>query len=222
MATITLQSQMKRLKKTAYVIIVLTAVFILSIWMADSLVVRNAADKIYYTAEDVPPNRVGLFLGTGKYLSNGNINLYYKFRIEAAVKLYKAGKIDYILVSGDNSTTEYDEPSTIKSDLISKGVPGDKIYLDYAGFRTLDSVVRSKEIFGQKSITVISQKFHNERAIYIARNNDMEAIGFNARDVNVSYGFKTQLREKLARVKMMIDLAIGVEPKYLGEKIDIE
>ncbi|RKE02417.1 SanA/YdcF family protein [Marinifilum flexuosum] len=208
----------KKIFKTLFFIGIL---FLIGIYGSNKLVEKAAADKIYNSTTKIPHNKVGLFLGTAKYVSNGQINLYYKYRIDAAVALFKAGKIKFILVSGDNSTKEYDEPSTIKKDLISKGIPANKIYLDYAGFRTLDSVVRCKEIFGQNSITIISQQFHNERAIYIANCKDIHAIGFNAKDVSVHYGFKTQLREKLARVKMVIDLVIGKEPKFLGDKIEI-
>ncbi|WP_321515694.1 ElyC/SanA/YdcF family protein [Marinifilum fragile] len=212
---------MKNIKKTFKTLLFTGILFLISIYGSNKLVEKAVADKIYDSTTKIPHNKVGLFLGTAKYISNGQINLYYKYRIDAAVALFKAGKIKFILVSGDNSTNEYDEPSTIKEDLISKGIPANKIYLDYAGFRTLDSVVRCKEIFGQNSITIISQQFHNERAIYIANCKDIHAIGFNAKDVSMHYGFKTQLREKLARVKMVIDLIFGKKPKFLGEKIEI-
>jgi len=212
---------MKYIKKIFKTLFFIGILFLIGIYGSNKLVEKAVADKIYNSTTKIPHNKVGLFLGTAKYVSNGQINLYYKYRIDAAVALFKAGKIKFILVSGDNSTKEYDEPSTIKKDLISKGIPANKIYLDYAGFRTLDSVVRCKEIFGQNSITIISQQFHNERAIYIANCKDIHAIGFNAKDVSVHYGFKTQLREKLARVKMVIDLVIGKEPKFLGDKIEI-
>ena len=101
-------------------------------------------------------------------LKNGNNNLYFDYRILAAVELYKAGKIKYILISGDNRKKDYNEPEEMKKALIQKGVPAKFIYLDYAGFRTLDSVVRAKEVFGQNQLTIISQRFHNERAIYLA------------------------------------------------------
>lgn len=195
---------------------------LIGLFGADRLVEKTASDKVFNSTEEIPYNKVGLFLGTGKILSNGRINLYYKYRIDAAVELFKAGKIDYILVSGDNSTKDYDEPSTIKEDLIKNGIAANRIFLDYAGFRTLDSVVRCKEIFGQSSITIISQQFHNERAIYIAKRKDIDAVGFNAQDVNVNYGFKTQIREKFARVKMVLDLIFGKKPKFLGEKIKIK
>ena len=138
--------------------------------------------------------------------------------IDAAVELYKAGKINYILISGDNRKEEYNEPEEMKKALMQKGVPEKSIYLDYAGFRTLDSVVRAKEVFGQTRLTIISQRFHNERAIYLAEKNGITAIGFNARDVDVYAGLKTNIRELFARVKMFIDLAIDKQPHFLGEK----
>ena len=101
-------------------------------------------------------------------------------------------------------------------------MPENRIFLDYAGFRTLDSVVRSKKVFGQKSLTVISQQFHNERALYLAKANGIQAVGFNSKGVSVRYGFKTMLREKLARVKMLLDIVVGVQPKFLGKRIVIE
>lgn len=158
---------MKHIKKTFKTLFFIGILLLIGIYGSNKLVEKTTADKIYDNTTKIPHNKVGLFLGTAKYVSNGQINLYYKYRIDAAVALFKAGKVKFILVSGDNSTKEYDEPSTIKKDLISKGIPANKIYLDYAGFRTLDSVVRCKEIFGQNNITIISQQFHNERAIYI-------------------------------------------------------
>lgn len=199
----------------------LVLISLVSIFVADALVKKKASDKVYLSTENIPHNKAGLLLGTNKFLSNGQINLYYRYRIEAAVELFNSGKIDFVLISGDNSKKDYDEPTTIKEDLVDAGIPENKIFLDYAGFRTLDSVVRCKEIFGQNSITVISQPFHNERAIYIANRKGINAIGFNAQDVTVHYGFKTQVREKFARVKMLMDLTFGKRPKFLGEKIEI-
>ena len=133
------------------------------------MVSYQAEDHIYDSVEDIPKNKVGLLLGTIKFLSNGNVNLYYTYRINATVALYKAKKIDFVLISGDNGNTNYDEPTTFKKDLIAKGIPEDKIFLDYAGFRTLDSVIRAKAVFGQDAITIISQQFHNERALYSSK-----------------------------------------------------
>uniref|UniRef100_UPI00404A0F73 SanA/YdcF family protein n=1 Tax=Gelidibacter sp. TaxID=2018083 RepID=UPI00404A0F73 len=182
---------------------------------------HTSKDKTFDSIDEIPKNKVGLILGAGKFTANGNINLYYKYRVEAAVALYNSGKVEYILISGDNSRTDYDEPTDFKNDLIAKGIPAEKIYLDYAGFRTLDSVVRAKEIFGQHTFTIISQKFHNQRAIYLAKSYGIDAIGYNAKDVMGAYGLKTQIREYLARAKASLDVFFNVEPKFLGEKITI-
>lgn len=201
--------------------LVLTLV-VIGVIVCNAYVELTAKGKTFNNATEIPANKVGLLLGTGKYLKNGRVNLFYSYRINAAVKLYKSGKIKYILVSGDNGNKNYDEPTTFKEDLIAAGIPENKIILDYAGFRTLDSVVRSKEIFQQENITIISQQFHNERAIAIANAKGMNAVGFNAKNVGGRSGFKIKVREVLARVAMCIDLVIGKQPKFLGKKITIK
>lgn len=195
---------------------------ILTIISLDFFVEKKTEDKIFDSVSEISYNKVGLLLGTIKVLKNGRLNLYYQFRIDACLELYRAGKIDFVLISGDNSRKDYDEPTQMKEDLISKGIPEEKIFLDYAGFRTLDSVVRCREVFGETQITIISQKFHNQRALIIAEFNSIEAVVFNAQDVAAPYGFKTQIRERFARIKMMLDLLFGKDPKFLGEKISIQ
>ena len=212
----------KRLKRFLLLLLgffVLTTISVLSI---DYYVSKKTSEKIYTQVNKIPPNKVGLLLGTSKYLSSGHINLYYKYRIEAVTKLYRSGKIKFILISGDNGSKSYNEPELMKQDLVENNIPEANIFLDYAGFRTLDSVLRAQKIFGQNTFTVISQEFHNERALYLAHHFNIEAIAYNAKDVKLNYGFKTQLREKLARCKMMLDLLFKVEPKYLGDSIKIE
>lgn len=201
-------------------ILVLTT--LLTLYVSHSLVKNASNHKTYNNLTNIPKHKVGLVLGTIKTLSNGRTNLYYKYRINATVALYKAKKIDFILVSGDNGSSSYDEPSTFKEDLIKKGIPESRIFLDYAGFRTLDSVVRAKKVFGLDNFIVISQKFHNERAIYLAKNHNIEVVGFNARDMSGRYGFKTNLREYFAKTKAVIDIVLNVEPKFLGKKIKIQ
>ena len=200
---------------------ILLTIFICLVLLIDHYVSRSVYQRLYNESYRIPRVRVGLLLGTSKYLSNGQANLYYQYRIDAAVMLFRTGKIRYILVSGDNAHRSYDEPQMMRNDLIELGVPKEKIYLDFAGFRTLDSVVRAKEIFGQDSLIIISQKFHNERALYLAKKFGIEAYAFNAKDVDRYYGFKTMVREKLARIKMIIDIIVGTQPKFLGEKIEI-
>lgn len=209
---------MKRILK----FILFGIVFLLiTIFICNKIVVDNAKERVFNSAKNIPANKVGLVLGTVKYLRNGRVNLYYKFRLEAAIKLYNSKKIKYIVVSGDNGSKKYDEPTAFKEDLVKVGIPEDRIYLDYAGFRTLDSMVRIKEIFGQDSITVISQQFHNERALFLADTYNIKAIGYNAKSISGKYALKVNLREYLARVKLFIDILFNTQPKYLGEPIKI-
>lgn len=204
-------------------ILLLLIVFILfGLILTNKMVSYQAEGFLFESVEDIPKKKVGLLLGAGKITSNGNINSYYTHRLNGAIELYKAGKIEFILISGDNSTKDYDEPTTFKTDLIAQGIPENKIFLDYAGFRTLDSVIRAKEIFGQHSITIISQKFHNERAVYLAKHHDIKAIAFNVKDSYNHTRSKTQLREYLARAKASIDILFNVDSKFLGDKIEIK
>ena len=210
---------MRKLLKASFLLI---AILGLTILISNYTIESYAKGKTYTTVSEIQKNKVGLVLGTSKFLQNGNINLYFKYRVDATIALYKENKIDFVLVSGDNSTKIYDEPTDFKEALIKRGIPEENIFLDYAGFRTLDSVIRAKAIFGQEAITIISQEFHNERAVYLAGKNGIEAIGFNAKDVSRRYGVKVQLREYLARTKVFFDILFGVQPKFLGEKIEIK
>lgn len=195
---------------------------IISIFISDWIVISSVKDQVYNETNQIPYNKVGLVLGTSKYLVSGNNSTYYSYRINATYDLYQANKISFVLVSGDNGSIYYDEPTTMKNDLIAKGIPANKIFLDYAGFRTLDSVVRSSKVFGQSSITIISQKFHIERAIYIANHNNIDAVGYVASEVSAKYGLRTKIREKFARVKLMLDVLFDTQPKFLGDPIIIE
>lgn len=211
------------MKKKYYKIFGLLIVVLLLIILLCNYVVSNTAEgKTFFNSDEISKNRVGLVLGTSKKLIGGLPNPYYTFRIQATIKLYKARKIEFVLVSGDNGTRYYNEPNTIKKDLIAKGIPADRIFLDFAGFRTLDSMVRAKEVFGLDSVTVISQKFHNQRAIYLAEKKGLTAIGFNAKGISGKQGLKVQLREYLARVKVFIDLLFNTQPKFFGEHVEIK
>jgi SanA protein len=182
----------------------------------------SSSGRLYNSVDSIPKRKVGLVLGCGIRLHGGRVNLYFKRRISAAATLYKGGKVEYLLVSGDNHVKGYDEPSDMKASLIELGVPEDAIYCDYAGFRTFDSVVRAKQVFGQDEITVISQEFHNKRAIFIGNAKGIDAIGFNARDINSVHGIRTKVREILAKVKTVLDIYIlRMKPKFLGEPVII-
>ncbi len=208
----------KLLKITGFLVTIPLVV----IFLCNFIIESSAKRKTFSSIVNIPKNRVGLVLGTSKRITTGQANPYYSNRIQATVQLFEANKIDFVLVSGDNGSIYYNEPTTIQKDLIANGIPKDRIFLDYAGFRTLDSMVRANVVFGLDSVTVISQKFHNERAIYLAKQKGLHAIGFNAKDIKGQQGYKVQFREYFARVKVFIDLLLNTEPKFYGNKIEIK
>lgn len=178
--------------------------------------------RLYTDVSLIPRNKVALLLGTNPLNRLGRPNTYFFTRIKTAAELYRAGKADYILASGDNHSKGYDEPTAMRDSLIANGVPSDRIVLDFAGFRTLDSVVRAKEIFGCDSLTIISQTDHNSRALYLAESNGIDAIAISAPiKVGRLVRIRLALREWLARDKMMLDIWFGKKPHFLGERIEI-
>jgi SanA protein len=184
--------------------------------------INNYSEKLICSDINLLENfNVGLLLGTSQKLKNGLDNQFFKFRIDATVLLFNAGKIKYIIVSGDNSTKSYNEPLDMKIALLKRGIPESVIFLDYAGFRTYDSVIRCNLIFGQQKFLIISQKFHTQRAVFIARKLGLDAFGFNAKDVTSYITLATNVREFFARTKAYIDVIIKSEPKYIGQKIII-
>jgi SanA protein len=206
---------LKRITLTAGAVILLGLLFVA--W-ANYAAVHASRGKLFDDVGEIPASRVGLVFGTTDRFQDRE-NLYFRYRIDAAEKLWRAGKIEIILVSGDNREKNYNEPEKMRRALVKRGIPEDRITCDYAGLRTLDSVVRAKEIFGLNEAIFISQRFHNERAIYLAQANGMKVTGFNARDVATRGGLKTRIREVGARVKMWLDVRVlGTRPKHLGEK----
>ena len=188
------------------------------IFYADHAATKAAEGKLYDDAGDVPEADVALVFGCNKSFQ-GRQNLYFMHRIAAAVELWKAGKVKCFIVSGDNHSHDYNEPEDMKAALVEAGVPEGKIVCDYAGLRTLDSVVRAKEIFGAEKVILISQRFHNQRAAYLAESIGLEVVGLNAQSVTGSAARKTDTREKLARVKMWLDVnVLKTDPKFLGQK----
>ena len=183
-------------------------------------IIQSSKKNIYNSITETPKgNQIALILGTSRYVKGGYTNLFFKYRIEAAVKLYKSGKIKHILVSGDNRKENYNEPKEMLKALIKEGIPENAITLDYAGFRTLDSVIRCKKVFGQNKFIIISQRFHLERALFIAKKYDIDAIGFSAQYPPGNYSTKTRIREYFAKTLAVIDLyIIYKKPKFLGKK----
>jgi len=186
------------------------------------MISRTSRGRTYSDVSLIPHRRVGVVLGCPKRVYGGWSNPFFENRIDAAAELYHLGKVDFLIVSGDHHVPGYDEPTDMKNALLEKAVPTDRIYLDYAGFRTLDSVVRAKEIFDQDNITIISQNFQNQRAIFLAQHHGIDAIGFDAPDVARRYALKTLVREQFAKVKAVLDVYVfHKRPHLLGQKIPV-
>jgi SanA protein len=210
-------------RKKIYRILIITSSVLLAFIVACNLwVILSTRNFVYDSTDEIPFNHVALVLGTSKYSRSGHSNLFFKYRMEAASKLYAAGKVEHFILSGDNSLSYYNEPQDMRKALLLQGIPDSAITPDYAGFRTFDSVVRSKKIFRQDSITIITQEFHAYRALFISNYYGIKAMAFATEPVPKGYSFMTHMREFLARCMAVIDLYIlGKEPKFLGEQIDI-
>lgn len=202
-----------RFRRIAIVCVLLAA---LAIGAANYFVITGSRERLYATAAELPANEVGLVLGTSPRLADGRVNLHFESRMDAAAELYRTGKVRHLLVSGASDGT-YDEPTAMKKALVVRGVPAAVITCDYAGFRTLDSVVRAHRIFGLSRMTIITQRFHNTRALAIARHEGIGAIGFCSPDVNLRDSFRAEAREVLARTWVVLDLYVWHRgPRLLG------
>ena len=201
--------------KFLLIAIVITGLMILGL---NFWIVSSTKDAIYYQAEDVPTRKVGLILGTAKSDGKGGVNKYFKERVEAAAELYYLGKVQHLIVSGDNRTIYYNEPRDMYQALAELGVDKADITLDFAGLRTLDSVVRSKLVFDQDEIIIITQDFHCYRSLFIANYHAIDAVAYAA-DNKDPLPSGLAVREIMARVKSVMDLYIlDRSPKFLGKK----
>lgn len=179
------------------------------------------ADRVHSVA-DAPPRSVALVLGCSPRLGDGRANLFFRNRMECAAELYREGRVQWLLVSGDNSRKDYDEPTAMKEALVALGVPAERVVADYAGFSTFESVVRADAVFGQREFLIVSQRAHVLRALYIASSQGLEAEGVEARDIGWRAGLRTNLREALARVRTVLDVhVLKRSPRFLGPKVPI-
>lgn len=213
-----------KLKRLSIILMTVTIVFIVATTVVNFWVEHSTRDKIYDSPDNVPRSRVALLLGTTPYTRGGGANAYFWSRIHTAAKLFHSGKVDFILASGDNSTMYYNEAEAMRRALIKEEVPDSCIFLDYAGFRTLDSVVRAKKVFGCDEVVIVSQRSHCARAICLAQVSGLKAVaveaptGRLARHVVIKQG----LREWLARDKMALDIIFHTQPHFLGPQIEIK
>ncbi|EHC9867288.1 TPA: SanA/YdcF family protein [Vibrio alginolyticus] len=204
-------------KRFALILSISALSLLVSVIAIDRWVVLQAKESIFTEYEQIPQHEVAVVLGTSKYIGK-ILNTYYTHRINAAIELYNQGKVKQFLLSGDNAHRSYNEPWTMKRDLLKAGVPEEVIHLDYAGFRTLDSIVRAKKIFASERFLIVTQRFHCERALFIADAYSIDAqclavAGPTANKQKTSM----RVRELLARVKAFLDLyIINTQPKFLG------
>lgn len=208
---LTKKMKKKVIKIGAWAIGIFAVVCLALMLICNQMVVNNAEGKVFSDIDSIKFNKVGLLLGTTPQARIDRItNYFFIYRIDAAEQLYKAGKIEKILISGDeNSLDGVNETECMRDSLVARGVPESAIILDGKGYRTICSVVNANKVFGLKSFTVISQKFHNERAIYQAEHLglDVENIqAYNAQDPKSKRAYLILIREYFARVKMFLDL----------------
>ena len=209
-------------KKILFTLIVLVVCGIVGFYSALARVRRAAEGRLYKNTADIPHRRVGLLLGCKKSLGDGAPNPFFESRLRAARELFGSGKVDYLLVSGDNHTKGHDEITDMREALLKAGIPAGRVYGDCAGFRTLDSMARAHQVFGLNEVTVISQEFHNQRAIFLASHEGLDAIGYNAQDEDLGDVSGTHRREKFAKVKAVLDIyVLRTKPHFLGAKVVI-
>lgn len=194
-------------------IIVLVAVIVVGSYWTVS---HNAEGRNFDSVEQVPYNKYGLLLATSPVTRAGAPNCHFQHRIQATDELFKSGKIEYLIASGGNykGKEEFgcDEPAAIRDSLVARGWPEERIILDYEGTRTLNSIVKARTVYDIDSVTLISQKFHNERAIYLADRYGLHTVAYNAKPSPFLMSrIKNNLREYMARPKMFIDIIVGTE-----------
>lgn len=185
----------------------------LNVW-----ILVSTSDQIFKEEILLSPQRVGLVLGTSRFTAQGEKNEFFEERMNAAAKLFELGIIDHILVSGDNRSIYYNEPRDMLNALLERGIAQSEVTLDYAGLRTLDSVVRCAQIFGQSSFIIITQEFHLHRALFIANYHGLNAYGFSPKSSKVSVPTKVRIREFIARVLAVLDLYVwNKKPEIMGK-----
>ncbi len=199
---------MKRRRQILYSSIAILVILVIIIALCNISVDRNAEGRTFSNINDVPTMQTALLLGTNPKTRDGKRpSSFYLARINATAELYKHGKFRQLIISGDRREG-YDEPQTMRHDLIERGVPDSIIMMDGQGYRTLLSLRNSKQYFGIHDMIIISQKWHNERSIFLADKMNIKAVGYNADDVRHPRAIWTHIRELLARVKLFIDLYV--------------
>lgn len=205
-------------RKHLWPVLAIALLLVIALVVAEGWTRVLARGLCHNSPANCPPHSVGLVLGCSRTLANGHPNMYFTGRIQAAADLWNSGQVRGFIVSGDNRTRHYNEPDDMRAALVAKGVPAERIVCDYAGLCTYDSVARAHRIFGAKSLTIISQESHAERAVAIARHLGISAVALNAPlvPVNRPTFLKQWVRERAARVSMVFDFVTCRRPRHLG------
>lgn len=200
----------------------LAVTLVVAVWAVGQHIEATALKRLYEDMETLPQRDVALVLGTARSTSGG-MNEFYLARIEAAADLFHAGKVLHIIVSGSNPSRYYNEPVQMKRDLVDRAVPADSITEDRAGFRTLDSIVRADRVMGQRAFTVVSQRFHAVRAVYIGMHFGLDVVAYCAEQPPEGEIYTSYLREYGARFKALLDVnLLNTQPRHLGDRIPIQ
>lgn len=194
---------------------------ILCVVFSNIIIISKTKSRVISEKKELNGAKVALVLGTSKFTRVGAENLFFKDRMRAAAELYKEGKVKHIIVSGDNRTQYYNEPKDMLAALQELDIPAEAITLDYAGLRTLDSIIRCKEVFGQTDVIIVTQRFHAYRAMFIADYYGLDAQAYMANFESETYS-TLLFREAIARMLAVADLyVLNKEPKFLGEKEEL-
>lgn len=215
-----LRRRLQRLRRGVYIALLLSAA---GIWLINNWVVNNSEAYVYESWSLLPDNEVGVILGTSPFTRKAEPNPLFYGRIQAAVQLFQLGKIKKIIVSGANPNATYNEPRQMRRELIKAGIPKEAITMDFAGFRTLDSIARAQAVFGLQNFTIITQTFYAYRAVFIAKKLHLQAAAYAPPSDELSIYTRTYWREIFARVKAVLDLyVLRTVPKFLGEPQSLE
>lgn len=208
----------KRLLVAAVALVLAVALFVIS---SNYYIILSTRARVYTEAASLPFNDVGLVLGSSRTSLRGMVNPHFKARIEAAADLFKKGKVKHLLLSGDNHIKNYDEPADMRAALAALGVPDQDMTLDYAGFRTLDSLARAREVFGLSRLTIVTDDFHVYRSLFLARHFGVDAVAYSAHAVPDGADPGPAIREIAARVKAVLDVIVNRQPRFTGPRVDI-
>jgi len=212
----------RRLKRWLFALIGVVLLAGLFVFATNRAVLSAGDGRMYFQAEQVPAREVAIVLGSAPQIRGKWKNPFFESRLDASAELWRAKKVRYFILSGDNGRNDYDEPSAMRDALIARGVPADSVTLDYAGFRTLDTMARAKAVFGQHSVIVITDDFHLSRSLFLAQAHGLDAVGFCGEHVAFGTSARTRIREIGSRTKAWLDVyVLHTKPKFLGPPVAV-